>query len=91
MACLWAGISKIVYGAGRDDVHQVYFESRHNNTFDFIRDAFRNDLFSLKAAYWPRSAPNSTPNRTNPYPIRIPHTSRRSLQNDTLHLMLLHL
>jgi tRNA(adenine34) deaminase len=44
MACLWAGISRIVYGAGRDDVHAVYFESRHNNTFDFIRDAFRHDL-----------------------------------------------
>jgi tRNA(adenine34) deaminase len=44
MACLWAGISRIVYGAGRDDVHAVYFESRHNNSFDFIRDAFRDDL-----------------------------------------------
>ena len=44
MACLWAGISRIVYGAGRDEVHAVYFESRHNNTFDFIRDAFRHDL-----------------------------------------------
>jgi tRNA(adenine34) deaminase len=44
MACLWAGISRIVYGAGRDDVHAVYFESRHNNTLDFIRDAFRDDL-----------------------------------------------
>ena len=44
MACLWAGISRIVYGAGRDDVHAVYFDSRHNNTFDFIRDAFRHDL-----------------------------------------------
>jgi tRNA(adenine34) deaminase len=44
MACLWAGISRIVYGAGREDVHAVYFESRHNNSFDFIRDAFRDDL-----------------------------------------------
>jgi tRNA(adenine34) deaminase len=44
MACLWAGISRIVFGAGRDDVHAVYFESRHNDTVDFIRDAFRNDL-----------------------------------------------
>jgi tRNA(adenine34) deaminase len=44
MACLWAGISRIVFGAGRDDVHAVYFESRHNNTFDFIRDAFRDDV-----------------------------------------------
>jgi tRNA(adenine34) deaminase len=33
-----------VYGAGRNDVHHIYFESRHNNTVDFIRDAFRNDL-----------------------------------------------
>jgi tRNA(adenine34) deaminase len=44
MACLWAGISRIVYGAGRGDVHHIYFESRHNNTVDFIRDAFRDDL-----------------------------------------------
>jgi tRNA(adenine34) deaminase len=44
MACLWAGISRIVYGAGREDVHAVYFETRHNNTFDFIRDAFRDDV-----------------------------------------------
>jgi tRNA(adenine34) deaminase len=44
MACLWAGISRIVYGAGRNDVHAVYFESRHSNTVDFINDAFRDDL-----------------------------------------------
>ena len=44
MACLWAGISRIVYGAGRNDVHHIYFESRHNNTVDFIHDAFRDDL-----------------------------------------------
>jgi tRNA(adenine34) deaminase len=44
MACLWAGISRIVYGAGRSDVNAVYFESRHANTIDFIRDAFRDDL-----------------------------------------------
>jgi len=44
IACLWAGISRIVYGAGRNDVHPVYFETRHLNVVDFIRDAFRNDL-----------------------------------------------
>lgn len=44
MACLWAGISRVVYGAGRGDVHAVYFESRHHNTADLIGDAFRNDL-----------------------------------------------
>jgi tRNA(adenine34) deaminase len=44
MACLWAGISRIVYGAGRQKVNAVYFETRHLNTEDFIEDAFRNDL-----------------------------------------------
>jgi len=44
MASLWAGISRIEIGARRSDVHAVYFESRHNDATDFIRDAFRNDL-----------------------------------------------
>jgi tRNA(adenine34) deaminase len=44
MASIWAKISRIVYGAGRDDVHPQYFEDRHLDTVDFIRDAFRNDL-----------------------------------------------
>jgi tRNA(adenine34) deaminase len=44
MACLWAGVSRIVYGAGRDDVNSVYFESRHFDTADFIHKAFRDDL-----------------------------------------------
>ena len=44
MACLWAGVSRIVYGAGRNDVNAVYFESRHFDTVDFIRNAFRSDL-----------------------------------------------
>jgi tRNA(adenine34) deaminase len=44
IACLWSGINRIVYGAGRNDVNAIYFESRHANTVDFIRDAFRNDL-----------------------------------------------
>jgi tRNA(adenine34) deaminase len=44
MASIWAKIGRIVYGAGRDDVHSEYFEDRHLDTVDFIRDAFRNDL-----------------------------------------------
>jgi tRNA(adenine34) deaminase len=44
MACLWAGVSRIVYGAARDDVNSVYFESRHFDTADFIHQAFRDDL-----------------------------------------------
>lgn len=44
MASVWAKISRIVYGAGRDDVHEMYFEDRHLDTIDFIHDAFRSDL-----------------------------------------------
>lgn len=44
MASIWAKIGRIVFGAGRDDVHPMYFEDRHLDTLDFIRDAFRADL-----------------------------------------------
>ena len=44
MAAIWAKIGRIVYGAGRGDVHDMYFEARHMNTVDFIRDAYREDL-----------------------------------------------
>ncbi len=44
MASIWAGIGRIVFGAGRADVHRMYFEDRHLDTFDFIADAFRDDL-----------------------------------------------
>jgi tRNA(adenine34) deaminase len=44
MASIWTKIGRIVYGAGRDDVHKMYFEDRHLDAFDFIRDAFRDDL-----------------------------------------------
>ena len=44
MASIWAKIGRIVYGAERDQVHPMYFEDRHYDTMDFIRDAFRDDL-----------------------------------------------
>lgn len=44
MASIWAGIGRIVFGAGREDVHKMYFEDRHLDTMDFIRDAYRDDL-----------------------------------------------
>jgi tRNA(adenine34) deaminase len=44
MASIWAKVGRIVYGAGRDDVHEMYFEGQHLDTVDFIRDAFRDDL-----------------------------------------------
>jgi tRNA(adenine34) deaminase len=44
MASIWARIGRIVFGAGRHQVHASYFEGRHLNTIDFINDAFRDDL-----------------------------------------------
>ena len=44
MASIWAKVARIVYGAGRDDVHRMYFEDRNLDTVDFIRDAYRDDL-----------------------------------------------
>jgi len=44
MASIWAGISRIVYGAGRGQVHEMYFEDRHLEIMDFVRDAFKDDL-----------------------------------------------
>jgi tRNA(adenine34) deaminase len=44
MASIWAKIGRIVFGAGRDDVHRMYFEDRHLDTLNFIRDAYRDDL-----------------------------------------------
>jgi tRNA(adenine34) deaminase len=47
MASIWAKIGRIVFGAGREDVHRMYFEDRHLDTLDFIRDAYRDD-FSIE-------------------------------------------
>ncbi len=44
MASIWAKVRHIVYGAGRADVHDMYFEDRHVNTLDFVADAFRDDI-----------------------------------------------
>jgi tRNA(adenine34) deaminase len=44
MASIWAKIGRIVYGAGRDDVHEMYFEDRHLDTLDFVRDAYKDDV-----------------------------------------------
>lgn len=47
MATIWSKIDRIVFGAGRADVHAMYFEERHLDTLDFIADAFRDDLVML--------------------------------------------
>jgi tRNA(adenine34) deaminase len=44
MASIWSHVSRIVFSAERDQVNSMYFEDRHYNTMDFIRDAFRDDM-----------------------------------------------
>lgn len=44
MASIWGKIGRIVYGAERHQVHRMYFEDRHLDTMNFIRDAFRDDI-----------------------------------------------
>ena len=44
MASIWSRIDRIVYGAERDQVHSMYFEDRHLDTMNFIRDAYRESM-----------------------------------------------
>ena len=44
MASIWSKVGRIVYGAGRDDVHRMYFEDRSYDTINFVTDAYRDDL-----------------------------------------------
>jgi tRNA(adenine34) deaminase len=44
MAAIWSKVGRVVFGAGREDVHAMYFEARHVDTLDFIRNAYRDDL-----------------------------------------------
>lgn len=44
MASIWAKLGRIVYGAERHQVHEMYFEDRHLNAVDFIADAFKDDI-----------------------------------------------
>jgi tRNA(adenine34) deaminase len=44
MASIWSKVGRVVYGAGRDDVHAMYFEARHVDTLSFISDAYRDDI-----------------------------------------------
>jgi tRNA(Arg) A34 adenosine deaminase TadA len=49
MASIRAKVGRFVYGAGRNDVHRMYFEDRNLDTVDFICDAYRDDLSILPA------------------------------------------
>lgn len=43
-ACIWAKLSRIVYGATRGDVHSMYFDSKHFNATQLIEDAYKEDI-----------------------------------------------
>lgn len=44
MASIWSKVGRVVFGAGREDVHAMYFETKHADTLSFIADAYRNDI-----------------------------------------------
>lgn len=44
MASIWSKVARIVFGAGREDVHEMYFEDRNYDTMNFVADAYRDDL-----------------------------------------------
>src|SRR5690242_12921279 len=44
MASIWSKVSRIVFGAGREDVHKMYFEARAIDTLEFVTKAYRDDL-----------------------------------------------
>jgi tRNA(adenine34) deaminase len=45
MASIWANIGRIVFGAGRGQVHEMYFEDRHLSTLVYIADGYKSDSF----------------------------------------------
>ncbi len=44
MASIWSKVGRIVFSAGREDVHKMYFEARHVDTLEFVAKAYRDDL-----------------------------------------------
>ena len=44
VACIWAGITEIVYGARRGDVSLKYFTERHIDIADLVHDAVHPDI-----------------------------------------------
>lgn len=44
VACLWANLSTVVYGAARGDVSADLFSEAHLNTIDYIADSGRHEV-----------------------------------------------
>ncbi|MBZ6380500.1 nucleoside deaminase [Sphingomonas sanguinis] len=73
MASIWSKVGRVVYGAGRDDVHPMYFEAQHVDTLGFIADAYRDDIVieggclreECAALYYPPDADLSEDEQAN--------------------------
>jgi tRNA(adenine34) deaminase len=73
MASIWSKVGRVVYGAGRDDVHEMYFEAKHVDTLTFITDAYRDDIVieggclraECAALYYPPDADLSADEQAN--------------------------
>jgi tRNA(adenine34) deaminase len=85
MASIWSKVGRVVYGAGRDDVHPMYFEAKHVDTRSFIGDAYRDDISRLRAGACARSARNSTTVQMPIYPRRSRPTYERCRQREHRH------
>ena len=66
MASIWSHVGRIVYGAGREDVHSMYFEDRHLDTMNFLNDTYADTITVVAgvmreecaALYWgPKDSP----------------------------------
>ena len=44
MATIWSKVTRVILGAGREDVHAMYFEARHIDTLTFVTNAYRDDI-----------------------------------------------
>ena len=44
MASIWAKVARVVYGAGKEQVHKMYFEDWHVDTLAFFADAQRGGI-----------------------------------------------
>ena len=71
-------VGRIVYGAGREDVHAMYFEARHVDTLSFVTKAYRDDL-TIEAACCAINARNFTIGRGTGCPRRSREISNNSL------------
>jgi tRNA(Arg) A34 adenosine deaminase TadA len=54
MASIWSKVGRVVYGAGRDDIHKMYFEARHVDTLAFV--AKTGMTYRSKAAFYGTNA-----------------------------------